>query len=271
MKINLNYKDAKSALAYVLGIAPARRNVSVLPDDIFIVSFPKSGNTWVRFLVANILFGEEQNVSFLNIEKLSPDIYQHSDAVLSECDSPRVLKSHEYFDPRYNRVILVVRDPRDVAVSQYYFMIKNRQIDESLSITDFVDKFINSETSRFGNWSENIGSWLGAMRQDLCLIRYENIKSDTANSVNKIACFLGKKLTDSQIQNVIEKSSFKSMQSMERVQGKSWKPTKKSRQDIPFVRSGEVGQWQSELPEEAAEKIWNVWSERMIQLGYEKG
>ena len=51
----------------------AERDVTVLPDDIFIVSYPKSGNTWLRFLVANIVFPDRE-INLSNIESTIPDI-----------------------------------------------------------------------------------------------------------------------------------------------------------------------------------------------------
>jgi hypothetical protein len=96
------------------------RDITIFPDDVFLTSYPRSGNTWTRFLVGNLAHTEEA-VTFLNVERLVPDMNKHGDYYLRHLPRPRILKSHEVFDPRYKRVIYIVRDPRDVAVSNYHW------------------------------------------------------------------------------------------------------------------------------------------------------
>jgi hypothetical protein len=108
---------------YFFGLHAPGRNLRVFPDDIFIVSHPKSGNTWTRFLVANLVY-PERNPDFANINDLIPDPEDMAKRDLERASRPRILKSRQYFDPRYPKLIYVVRDPRDVVVSEYYFDIK---------------------------------------------------------------------------------------------------------------------------------------------------
>src|ERR1700731_2244023 len=102
----------------VLGTKPAGHGVSVFPSDVFLVGHFRSGTTWSRFLVGNFVY-TDRNVTFTSVSDMVPSIYEHSDRKLRS--KPRLIKSHESFDPRYPRVIHVVRDPRDVAVSLYYY------------------------------------------------------------------------------------------------------------------------------------------------------
>src|SRR6516165_5909237 len=103
----------------VSGRQLAGRGLTVFPDDAFIVSYPRSGNTWTRFLIGNLIY-QDDPVTFANIEARIPEIYFNPDHVMRGLARPRILKSHECFDPRYRRVIYIVRDPRDVAVSFYH-------------------------------------------------------------------------------------------------------------------------------------------------------
>src|SRR5947209_12559172 len=129
------------------------------PDDIFIVSFFKSGNTWVRFLRSNLLNPRASN-SLEKIERMSPDIYQFRYDDFCKLQRPRLIKSHEGFDPRYRRVIYVVRDPRDVAISLYHFLRKRRTIDDSLPVASYAGHgFIQGLGSGI-TWREHVGSWL---------------------------------------------------------------------------------------------------------------
>ena len=103
-------------LKFFLELAAPGRRVTVFPDDTFLVSYPKSGNTWVRFLLANLIHPNEK-VSFSNINRLLPAPGVLSKRFLRTLPRPRILKSHEPFDARFKKVIYLVRDPRDVAVS----------------------------------------------------------------------------------------------------------------------------------------------------------
>src|SRR5437016_6350421 len=94
----------------------AEHKVEVFPDDIFLVSYPRSGNTWTRFLIGNLIY-PDQPVTFANIESRIPEIYFNPDRVMRRLPCPRILKSHECFQPLYRHVIYIVRDPRDVAIS----------------------------------------------------------------------------------------------------------------------------------------------------------
>ena len=122
----------------------AGRNLTVFPDDVFLVSYPRSGNTWTRFLIGNLIYQDEP-VTFANIESRLPEIYFNPDRVLRRLPRPRILKSHECFQPHYRRIIYIVRDPRDVAVSFYHHHIKAGNIAEDYPIADFVPRFIAGE------------------------------------------------------------------------------------------------------------------------------
>src|ERR671925_279845 len=116
--LSKGWRRFKYASRILLGRRNAGRNLTVFPDDVFLVSYPRSGNTWTRFLIANLIYPSEP-VNFANIESRVPEIYLWRDRDLRKLSRPRILKSHEYFDPRYKKTIYIARDPRDVAVSVY--------------------------------------------------------------------------------------------------------------------------------------------------------
>src|SRR5437868_14217489 len=117
--LNRSFKSLKYAARILLGRQNAGRNLTVLPDDIFLVSYPRSGNTWTRFLIGNLIHQDEP-VTFANIESRIPEIYFNPDHRMRRLPRPRILKSHECFQPHYRQIIYIVRDPRDVAVSFYH-------------------------------------------------------------------------------------------------------------------------------------------------------
>ena len=114
---------AKLILKTLLGQDHVGRNFGVYPDDTFIISYPRSGSTWTRFLAANLVYPNEK-VTFVNLDQLVPATAVSSRHSLKSARRPRIIKSHNYYDHRYPRVVYVVRDPRDVVLSEYRFILK---------------------------------------------------------------------------------------------------------------------------------------------------
>jgi Sulfotransferase domain len=253
-----------------LGLHHPGRNLKVWPDDIFILSFPKSGNTWTRFLIANLVYPETP-ADFSNINRLTPDPEALSKRALAKMPRPRIIKSHQYFDPRYKRVIYVVRDPRDVALSQFHFHRKRGLIEDDYSPEKFVARFVAGETSAYGSWGENVASWL-ATRQDrpgFLLLRYEDMLEDAARELNKAAAFLEIPPDAKRIANAVQRSSADEMRKLEKSQAHLWSSTKSTRQDVPFVRSAQAGGWRTGLPEGAVAQLETAWGNLMTHLGYD--
>ena len=69
-----------------LGLHLPGRSLLILPDDIFLVSFPKSGNTWTRFLLANLRF-PDQPATWANIDRLIPDPPVPRNGISSACQA----------------------------------------------------------------------------------------------------------------------------------------------------------------------------------------
>src|SRR5215469_3707989 len=136
------------------------REITVFPDDVFLTSYPRSGNTWCRFLLGNLVYPSDP-MTFLNLESRVPDMYVHSDREMRNLPRPRMIKSHECFDPRYKKVVYIVRDPRDVAVSNYHWELKRRVLSDDCSLEQFVPRFIAAEIEpKLGSWSDHVLSWL---------------------------------------------------------------------------------------------------------------
>lgn len=228
------WTEAKSE---IVGRNMSGRKTTIYPDDVLIVSYPKSGNTWVRFLIGNLL--HEDPITFANVEQMIPSLYS-SNELLQSTLRPRYLKSHEYFDPRYKTVIYIVRDPRDVAISYYHFWVKVGLIEENYPIDDYVSRFVNGELDGFGSWGENVGSWLGARENDpgFLLLRYEALLDDPVRELRKVANLLSIRTTDERLNAAVELSSADRMRKSEREH--DWDAIKESRKDKAFVRTARV-------------------------------
>jgi hypothetical protein len=264
----IRYIKAGTKLA--LGLNHPGRNLRVFPDDVFLVSYPKSGNTWTRFLIANLAY-PEKNPDFSNLNELTPDPEALTKRHLAEMARPRILKSHQYFDPRYPRIINIVRDPRDVALSQYHFHRKRRVIEDGHPVGEFVKRYIAGETTPYGSWGENVASWLCTRygNPDFLLLKYEDMVADTHTELAKVAKFLGIAPDSARIDHAVKQSSASRMRELEAAQTQKWSSTKETRKDVPFVRAAKAGGWRSELPTASVEELERAWGPLMKWLGYE--
>src|SRR5258708_17514104 len=152
-------EGGKRIAKYLLGSHIGGRQIAVRPDDTFIVSYPRSGNTGTRFLIANLLFAG-QPISCANIERLIPDAEAQSSRYMKRVPGPRVIKSHQYFDHRYPKVLYITRDPRDVAVSYYNFSRKYRHIADDYPLEKYVHGFVTRTllSSALGTLAEKRGT-----------------------------------------------------------------------------------------------------------------
>jgi len=249
----------------------AARGLTVYPDDTFLVSFPRSGNTWTRFLVCNLL-NPDDPVNFAQLESRIPEIYDVTDRALRAFPRPRMIKSHESFDPRYKKIIYIVRDPRDVLLSYYEFQLKRRVITEECSLEDFVPRFMDSEFEpKTGSWRDHVVSWISTRggQKNFLQLRYEDMLANTERESTKIASFLGIDAKAERIARAVELSSADRMRKLESEQSGEWKETKETRQDKPFVRTATAGGWKSALPEHCVAEIESAWGDVMRSVGYE--
>jgi hypothetical protein len=261
----------------LIGRQIAGRGLTVFSDDVFLVSYPRSGNTWARFLLGNLI-DQSSPVKFLNIEARIPEIYFNNDRFLRRLPRPRMLKSHESFQPHYPHVIYIVRDPRDVAVSFYHHHVKAGNIPDDYSMAGFVPRFIAGEFDpKFGSWRDNALSWLALRKNDprFLLLRYEDMKRDTERALTTVVAFLDRcafrKIDSSPaaLQRAIELSSPERMRALEQKEAGQWVLTKGTRADKPFVRSATAGGWKSQLAPESVAAIESAWGDLMQSLGYE--
>ena len=262
----------------ITGRQSAARGLTVYPDDAYIVSYPRSGNNWLRFLIGNLI-DPENPVTFANLEERVPEIYFNSDRRLRRLGTCRVLKSHEVFDPRYRAVIYLVRDPRDVAVSNYHHNMAVGNIPEGYPLDEFVPRFIDGQFDRkWGSWRDHVLSWI-ATRQNhpgFVLIRYEDLKINPSGELQRIAALLsqhwnkpiGRSAED--WNRAVRMSSVQRMKKLEQEQGRRWlrRHVDRGKQPYVAVRSAKYGAWRETLAPLSIVQIESAFGDVMRTLGY---
>ena len=233
----------------------------IYPDDTFIVSYPKSGNTWVRFLVANLLKKHSEEIDFYTSNKYVPEVGRQAE-LIKNLRRPRVMKSHAPYIGDYPRVIYVVRDGRDVYVSYYFHMLKK------LPLGTTFQEFMKRQDHFPCLWGEHVSSWLFRQPQlsKMLVIRYEDLVSDCFEQIKRIAEFIGFETGEYQLRCAVEASSFDNMRRLEIQKGRPYKD------DGPevFVRKGQPGNWKEVFGSEEKRLFKNSEGQILIRLGYEE-
>lgn len=226
-------------------------------DDVFVVSYPKSGNTWVRFLLANALY-PDADVDFHTIHDLVPEVGKE-DVRRAALPPPRILKSHAPYRAVYPRVIYILRDGRDVYTSYYHY--KKPNLPDDTTFESFLRRDLWPT-----RWSDHVQGWMDAAsaRDNILVVRFEDLKDDSVRELRRMLDFIGEAhISANCIGEAVEKSSFENMRRLEEQRGKKYGPNTR------FVRKGKVGGDQDLFTREAREIIEQEEGDMLHHLGYE--
>jgi len=244
--------------------------LTVKNSDTFVASYPRSGNTWMRFLIGTLVFS--QKITWKNVEHFVPAMYAHSDKELLGAPSPRFIKTHHPFNSKFPRAIYLIRDVRDVVISYYNWHLKMKEgFNENFDC--FFYKFLNGELGdNYGSWGENVKSWLSnkeKLRKGCLVLKYEDLNEDTEGELRKVLRFLDIDRSNKQIREAIEWCSFENMKRLEEKQKHEVERFKNSKQEKNFVRKGVSGQWQEELNDSHIRAVNEKFGSLLTRLGYE--
>ena len=238
------------------------RGVAVDRHDVFLASYPRSGNTWIRFILTALMKPNESLTREL-VRRTIPDIYTDSPGYIAKVPRPRILKSHEYFDPRYRRVIYLVRDPRDVAASYFHFYKTTDSYRAGMTIEEFVGGMVAGSLDNFGTWREHVNSWLATRgsSDDFLLVKYEDLRADPYGQSELVVQFIGLPWTPDALRKAVEATTF---QQMTRIASRDISP---ERREL-LARRGTPGGWKDEVPTACSELIASEFADAMAPLGY---
>uniref|UniRef100_W5M7A2 Sulfotransferase n=1 Tax=Lepisosteus oculatus TaxID=7918 RepID=W5M7A2_LEPOC len=241
-------------------------------DDVFAVTYPKSGTTWMQEILPLVLSGGDLSSvqSQPNWDRVPWLEETRAALVLDGRPAPRAMVTHlplplmpaSFFKAK-PKVIYVTRNPKDVVVSSFHFHQMASFLDDPGTFDEFLDKFLAGEVL-FGKWTDHVKSWRSPEVQDRILyITYEEMLEDLRGAVLKFSHFLGKELSEETLTHIAEQCSFSSMKqntmSNYSLVPKEFMDTSKSH----FLRKGVAGDWKNYFSPEQETRFLAVYREEM--------
>ncbi len=275
-----------------------------MPGIVWISSYPKSGNTWTRIFLANLILNENEpitpdrvaevcmseaskswtapllkdgqsfdDLSFLDIAKLRIEAQKRAVKINKNVV---LLKTHNYLGefaglPLCNMsataaAIYIVRDPRDVAVSGAdHFGVS---LDETIELMNKPSAMSEPDESQiyevYSSWSKHVKSWTQSKHNRLIVLRYEDMLADPHKVLGDLARKLGVTKDEERIKRAVEFSSFKQLQALEAEKGF----VERSHKSEKFFRSGKAGGWREVLTDKQRYRIEKDHKAQMTRFGY---
>jgi hypothetical protein len=175
----------------------------------------------------------------------------------------RLLATHEQYRKQYHKAIYLVRDVRDVILSEFAYTTALEFFEGDLDA--FISDFLRKKVNPFGPWQKHVASWLDSPIGDtpnLLRVHYEELRQNPLEGFSRIAQFLGVDSDPARIQRAIEHNSLAKMKEKERAA-----PQRASVKG-QFVRKGEVQGWRAKLTAQQVEFITQHAGSILQTLGY---
>ena len=193
--------------------------------DAFLISFPKSGRTWLRFLLscyyaeaAGLGFQPDLTTTFRVLPNFDFDPVRGLDASVGTAGGrayPRVLVSHLPFSERIfldRPVAFLVRDPRDVLVSAYFHATRHKHV-----FAGGMDDFLGDRTYGIQALCRFLNGWAEALPERKHLVlSYEQLQASPELQVERLLTFLGTTPDADVLRRAIAASRFDRMRALER-------------------------------------------------------
>ncbi|XP_012673451.2 sulfotransferase 2B1-like [Clupea harengus] len=239
-------------------------NFQVNDDDVFAITYPKSGTTWMQEILPLILNGGDITPvkTIPNWDRVPWLEETRAALVMDKMTPPRRMVSHmpyELMPPSFfsskAKAIYVARNPKDVLVSSFFFHQMATFLDDPGTFDEFVDTFLAGQVL-FGKWTDHVKSWRKADLGDRILyVTYEEMVKDLKGVVRRFSDFLGQKMSEETLEQVVSHCSFNTMKT-NAMSNYSLVPqeamdTKKS----AFLRKGISGDWKNHFSPEQEEKF----------------
>jgi Sulfotransferase domain len=220
-------------------------------SDVVLVSFPKCGRTWLRVMIGRSLqrhFGLPDGADPVELAHLA-ELDHRVPSVLVTHDDDAQWKApgeveRDKGSYRHRRVILLVRDPRDVIVSLYHQMGGRRGVEVGT-----LGEFVERPAGGFASLLAFYDAWAGALDVPaaVLVVRYEDLHSDPAGELRRVLAFLGVRDVDAAtVDEAVDHGSFANMRRLEEA-GASASARLRPVGDAYKTRRGAVGGHRDEL------------------------
>ncbi|MGE5477123.1 MAG: sulfotransferase domain-containing protein [Bacteroidales bacterium] len=274
------------------------------PGLVWIASYPKSGNTWMRVLLANLAAGGDRPADINALDSLGGIASSRHDfedltlvdstllreeeaellrpafhdAMAGAASSGAACKVHDAYTrledgtPLLGRgaraALYMVRDPRDVAVS--FAFHQNISLDQATQFLCRPAAHLKTSTTQFRQrllcWSNHVASWLDQADLPVHLLRYEDLCAAPLEEFRRALDFLGIRAAPQEIHRAVAHSDFAELQRQEQDNG--FRERLKDQQT--FFRRGKVGDWRNHLNHEQVRLIETAHAAMMDRLGYDR-
>ena len=251
-----------------------------------VISYGKSGRTWLRVLIWRYFakkhgFAGDSISEFDEFRQTNPDIpvlfFTHDNYLKDYAGHDRKIDLYGS-----QRVVLMVRDPRDTAVSQY-FQWKHRIVPRKKVInnyplvdTDLYD-FVMNEAAGMPKIIDFMNAWAKDLDKfpNLLLVKYEELRANTGSELARVLNFFGQSPTEEELEDAVTFASVDNMRKMEQENAskltahRSLKPGDVSDPSSFKVRRAKVGGWRDYFTDEQVEAIDAMMKSRLLPVfGY---
>ena len=228
-------------------------NFGAKANQFYLIAYPKSGNTWVRVLLANLLnTNPELEIAFHNLGDFIPDSHNRTQRkfIISEKSDFRklpvqVVKSHDTYKAYFKdkKVIYLLRNGSNVIPSFFHYI--NARIEQPVTFEEILS---GKASHSFGSWYAHVSSWLRSKPKSLLFIQYEKLREQPKEELRRISNFLNLPLDEVRIEEAIRRSEFKEMKRLEVKYGYFNDNRTAEGKKTPFVRKGTLKRDDSEIP-----------------------
>ncbi|XP_038048688.1 sulfotransferase family cytosolic 1B member 1-like [Patiria miniata] len=257
-------------------------DIEVRENDVFVISYPKSGTHWLRIITSCILgCPEEQTDTGMPLElsmcsgaseeelQTAPPVYKLIESWLS----PRVIMTHllphllpaQLFQKK-SQVLYIARNPKDVAVSYFHFFNALKAPDPCPPWEQFVPLFMKGEVP-FGSYFTHVKQyWEMKHHNNFLFLKYEDLKKDEQAIIKQVGTFLGKELDTQDISSISSKCSVASMRKRFSEKPQAVSSIIDETKSL-FMRKGKVGDWREYLTAEQSQRFDQLYEEHLGNTG----
>lgn len=274
---------------------------------VWIASYPKSGNTFIRSFLASYLFSDTGKfdfdllyniLQFPSLKFSKTDLFSKKDAAQNWIynqnfffnNKDTFLKTHntliefegyKFTSPKQTKgAIYIVRDPRNVvlSMSHHYSLTYEESFEKMINNeASLLEKTFNNDHSNFtflGSWSNHYKSWRDNNEFKVLFLKYEDFEENAEKEFKKILSFIYELknekfiINDKKFLNALKSTNFTNLKNKENIYGFEESIYSDKGKKLNFFNFGFQNKWQKKLPNDIVKKINLSLKNEIIELGY---